>query len=322
MDDACSRLPDEVTDDPAQMSLAVVKQLPVLAWRMADGRVRVSGMSAENQWSRPVVAPVAAEEGDFKLLTINDRSVLWVAAALPTSRPTTQSSLGGTGVGGAGEVLIGNDLSEESRWRCRATLPADVGSQTLVAAFGNLRWIGYAGDQQIEQDYSLDAFPQSFPAAPKLSVVPSPKPPVIPLTPWIGGDAVLVAVAAIAAARQRQLVVLEGLDGAAAKKIEKPQLAPLGVRFVAGLVDLAPILAVIAIVHPANTSTMLASVDKNSLQSLSEFATLAYLLHTLVAEVICGQSIGKMVFGLKVMGSDGNPLRSVGGGVAESAEGF
>ena len=301
-------IPDGVGDDPAQIALTVVNGLPVLAWRIADGRVGVSEMSAENQWSRPVVAPGAAEEGDFKLLTINDRGVLWLASALPTSRPTTQNSSGGTGVGGtsvggAGEVLIGDDFVRRIALGMPTKVPANIGSQTLVAAFGNLRWIGYAGDQQIEQDYSLDAFPQSFPAA-KLSVVPSPKPPVIPLTPWIGGDAVVLLLAALAAVRQRNLPTPE-LGGN--RRDAKPHLAPMGMRFVAGLVDLAPILAVVAILHPANAGNPLASIDEKSLSSLAQLSVATYVLHTLVSELICGQSIGKMVFGLRVMGSDGNP---------------
>jgi uncharacterized RDD family membrane protein YckC len=297
-------IPDGVSDDPAQMALTVANGLPVLAWRRADGRLCVSEMSAENVWSRPVVAPVLAGEGDFKLLTINDRSVLWVAPALPTSRPTTQNSSDGTGVGGTGEVLIGNDFVRNIALAMPGKLSADVGSQTLVAAFGNLRWIGYAGDQQIEQDYSLDRFPQSFPAAPKLSVVPSPKPPVIPLTPWIGGDAVLLLLAVLAAARQRNLPTPEP---AGDRRDAKPGIAPMGMRFVAGLVDLAPILAVVAILHPANAANPLANIDEQSLTVLAELSVATYVLHTLVAELICGQSIGKMVFGLRVMGSDGNP---------------
>jgi uncharacterized RDD family membrane protein YckC len=297
-------IPDGVSDDPAQMALTAVNGLPVLAWRRADGRLCVSEMSAENVWSRPVVAPVPAGESDFKLLTINDRSVLWVAPALPTSRPTTQNSSDGTGVGGAGEVLIGNDFVRNIALAMPGKLSADVGSQTLVAAFGNLRWIGYAGDQQIEQDYSLDQFPQSFPAAAKPSVVPSPKPPVIPLTPWIGGDAVLLLLAVLAAARQRNLPTSEpGGD----QRDAKPGIAPMGMRFVAGLVDLAPILAVVAILHPANAANPLANIDEQSLTVLAELSVATYVLHTLVAELICGQSIGKMVFGLRVMGSDGNP---------------
>ncbi len=298
-------IPDGVSDDPGQMALTVVNGLPVLAWRRGDGRLCVSEMSGENQWSRPVVAPGLAGEGDFKLLTINDRSVLWVAPALPTSRPTTQSS-SGADVGGAGEVLIGNDFVRRIGLPMPGKLSVDIGSQTLVAAFGNLRWIGYAGDQQIEQDYSLDAFPQSFPAA-KLSVVPSPKPPVIPLTPWIGGDAVLLLLAVLAAVRQQNLPAPEpGAD----QRDGKPGLAPMGMRFVAGLVDLAPILAVVAILHPANAANPLANIDPQSLSVLAELSVATYVLHTLLAELICGQSIGKMVFGLRVMGSDGNPPKA------------
>jgi uncharacterized RDD family membrane protein YckC len=299
-------IPDGVSDDPAQMALTVVNGLPVLAWRRGDGRLCVSEMSAENQWSRPVVAPGAVGEGDFKLLTINDRSVLWVAPALPTSRPTTQSSSGAADVGGAGEVLIGNDFVRRIALAMPGKLSTDIGSQTLVAAFGNLRWIGYAGEQQIEQDYSLDAFPQSFPAA-KLSVVPSPKAPVIPLTPWIGGDAVLLLLAVLAAVRQQNLPAAES---SGEQRDAKPGLAPMGMRFVAGLVDLAPILAVVAILHPANAANPLANIDPQSLSVLAELSVATYVMHTLLAELICGQSIGKMVFGLRVMGSDGNPPKA------------
>jgi uncharacterized RDD family membrane protein YckC len=40
---------------------------------------------------------------------------------------------------------------------------------------------------------------------------------------------------------------------------------------------------------------------------------LTYLLHTTVAEAICGQSIGKMFFGIRVVGPEGEPpsLRSI-----------
>ncbi len=297
-------LPDDVTDDPAQMSLAVVKEQPMLAWRASDGRISVSTLNGKNEWTRPAVVNGPAELDNFKLLTINDRPVLWLAGGLATSRPTTREASGAAAVSGAGEVFIGDDFVRGLPLQAPTTLPSNIGSQTLVQAFGNLRWIAYAGDQQIEQDFSLQAFPESFPPATKMSIVANPKPPVIGLTPWILGDAVLVVLAALAAFRQRQLSGL--IAPAAGKEREtKPQLAPLGVRFVAGLVDLAPILAVVAIVHPANPSNPLASVDPKSLQYLTELAVLAYLLHTTLSEVICGQSLGKMAFGLRVVGPDG-----------------
>jgi uncharacterized RDD family membrane protein YckC len=296
-------LPEDVGDDPAQMSLAVVKQMPMLAWRASDGRLSVSTLTSHNEWTRPAIVNGPRELDNFKLLTINDRAVLWLAGEAPTSRPTTRAAEEGAG-SGAGEVLIGDDFVRRLPLQIPTTLPSDVGSQTLVQAFGNLRWIAYAGDQQIEQDFSLQAFPDSFPPATKMSIVANPKAPVIPLMPWVLGDAVLVAAAALVAVRQKQLSALV-VPAEGEKRETKPRLAPLGVRFVAGLVDLAPILAVAAIIHPANAANPLASVDKNSFESLSTLATFAYILHTTVAELICGQSLGKMAFGLRVVGPDG-----------------
>jgi uncharacterized RDD family membrane protein YckC len=183
-----------------------------------------------------------------------------------------------------------------------ATLPSNLGPQTLVSAFGNLRWIAYASDQQIEQDFSLDDFPKSFPPTGKMSPVPSLKPPVIPMMPWIAGDGIMVLLAALAAVRQRKLAESEP---AVKRDDAKPRLAPLGVRFVAGLVDLAPILAVVALVQPANGANPLLGMGK-SLGELLWLSLAAYVLHTLAAELICGQSIGKMVFGLRVVDLKGN----------------
>jgi uncharacterized RDD family membrane protein YckC len=285
-------LPAGVSDDPAQMALGVVEEMPVLAWRTAPARLCVSQLTAQYEWTRPVLVNVPADQFDFKLLAIHGRGVLWVAASPPTTRPTTQPW-----AAGAGEVLIGNDFSRRIALKMPATLPSNLGPQTLVSAFGNLRWIAYAGDQQIEQDFSLDDFPKSFPPAAKMSAVPSAKPPVIPLMPWIGGDAIMVLLAALAAVRQRKLSESET---PAERGDAKPRLAPLGVRFVAGLVDLAPILAVVALVQPANVPNPLLAMGK-SLGELLWLSLAAYVLHTLVAELICGQSIGKMVFALRVV---------------------
>ncbi len=298
-------LPDDVSDDPAQMSLAVVNQLPMLAWLSSDGRLLVSGLTSRNHWTGPVTVNAPVELADFKLLTIHDRMVLWLAdgprwAEAPTSRPATRPQ-----AAEAGEVLIGDDFTRRLPLQMPTALRSKVSSQTLVVAFGNLRWIAYTDDKQIEQDYGLEDFPASFPPA-KMSVAGSPAPPEIPVLPWIGGDAVLVAAAAAVAFRQRQLsgsAAPPAGDGGDAKL----HLAPLGVRFVAGLVDLAPILAVTAIVHPANSTNPLSGLDTKSLQILFGLAALAYELHTLAAELICGQSLGKMAFGLRVVDPEGKP---------------
>ena len=301
----CVALPESVGDDPAQMALTVVDGLPVLAWRTADGRLSVSALSTDDRWSRPIVVSSSAQEMDFKLLTISSRAVLWISAPQPTTRPATQASganISAAGPDSAGQILIGPDFVRRISLALPTSAAAGAGAQTLVAAFGNLRWVAYAGDRQVEQDYSLDQFPKSFPPA-KMSVVQSPQPPVIPLTPWIVGDVGIVALAVAAGVRQRN-----------APKIPeqpeiKPRLAPMSVRFVAGLVDLAPILAVIAILHPTSNTNPLANIDYRSFSQLAQLSVTTYVLHTLIAEVICGQSIGKMVFGLRVMAIDGKPPR-------------
>jgi uncharacterized RDD family membrane protein YckC len=254
-----------------------------------------------------------------------------VAAAPAATRSSTQASMsassgagtvGGGSVSGAGEVMIGDDYSDRIKLEMQDKLPTNISAQTLVAAFGNLRWIAYAGDQQIEQDYSLDKFPKSFPPA-KMSMVPSPRPAVILLTPWIGGDAILILLAGLLAMRQRHQpgdqrvnsrVNSFGDDAAGeasgelkrGRRDAKPALAPMGVRFVAGMVDLAPILGVIAILHPANSVNPLASIDGRSLSELLWLSLATYVLHTLLAEMICGQTIGKMIFGLRVVSADGS----------------
>jgi uncharacterized RDD family membrane protein YckC len=307
-------LPEGVSDDPSEMSLAVVNELPVLAWRRGDGRLAISELSAAHGWNKPVLVAAPAGPIDFKLLTVNenDRAVLWMASAPPTTQATTQAS-----VRTAGTVLIGNDFTRRIALTMPKPVAGGINSQTLVAAFGNLRWIAYSGDQQIEQDYSLDAFPKSFSPV-KMSMTAGPTPMVIQLAPWLGGDAVLVLLAGLAGVRQRNMTAQEVVSGEAAgasggeasgKPDAKPRLAPLGVRFVAGLVDLAPILAVFVILRPASSPNLLASIDRESLKQLLWISVAAYVLHTLAAEMICGQSIGKIVFNLRVMGADGKPAK-------------
>jgi uncharacterized RDD family membrane protein YckC len=113
----------------------------------------------------------------------------------------------------------------------------------------------------------------------------------------MAGDALLIVLAAIAAVRQRTSSPFAPIDEAEVRR----RLAPLSPRFIAGMVDLAPIVAVVAMIHPASTTNALGNVDPASLESLFELALATYLLHTLAAELICGQSIGKIIFGLRVV---------------------
>jgi uncharacterized RDD family membrane protein YckC len=297
-------LPQAVPAVPSQLSLLVVNQLPMLAWRSAADSISVIEWLPAGNWSQPLVVPIAADCGDFELLAIHEHPVLWVSAAQPASTRISNPSVGR----GAGEMIVVGDFSRKLPLRIPASLASVAGPQTVLSAFGNLRWVVAAGDNQIEQDYSLSDFPESLPPTTRPSVVSSAEPAPIPLLPWAAGGAVWIALAAMAALRQRNILAVEP---PAARRGAKLRLASLGVRFVAGLVDLGPLLIVVAIVHPQAVENPLANAEMRSLQGLTEIATLVYVLHTLVAELICGQSIGKMIFGLRVVGPEGNPPRPV-----------
>jgi uncharacterized RDD family membrane protein YckC len=293
-------LPDGVFDEPADLSLEIIDGAPVLAWRIADGSLCVSKLTADHGWTPPEKIATPPGPYDFKLLRINLKGALWIAPAVsPTTRPTTQPT--------AGDVLAGDDFSHRIPLRLAATQPSNVDQQTLVSAFGNLRWITYSGDHQVEQDYSEDTYPVGLEPAPKMFVAPVAKPAVIALQPWIAGYTALVLLAGLIALRQRTMAEPDNAGDARAVRggeESKPSLAPLGLRFVAGIVDLAPIIAVFALLHPTNATNPLAGFDKESLADLSWLAVVAYVLHTMIAELICGQSIGKMVFGLRVVNGE------------------
>jgi uncharacterized RDD family membrane protein YckC len=295
-------VPAGLDDDPSRLSLEVVDGLPVLAWETAAGKLLVSRLTAEHGWTSPLAVNVTGRLVDFKLLTIRGKWGLWInQSATPTTQPATSPSTRESSEP-AGEVLVGDDLSKRIPLKVATSLPANIGLPTLVSAFGNLRWIAYAGDQMFEQDFSEDLFPESLPTA-RMSVAPIARPMTIQLEPWIGGYAVLVVLAGLAGMRQKSLATAEGLQ--IQDPDEKLRLAPLGARFVAGLVDLSPILAVIAIARPVNAANPIPNIDTKSLEQLAFLAQATYVLHTLLAELICGQTIGKMIFGLRVVNTDG-----------------
>jgi uncharacterized RDD family membrane protein YckC len=313
-------LPPGVADDASQLSLEVVDGLPVLAWETADGKLLVSRLTAEHGWTAPIFINVTGKLVDFKLLTIKGsltkgKSVLWlneaeaaVPAPRPSNSPATHESSELASPTSLGEVLVGDDFSKRIPLKTVTTLPSNLGPPTLVSAFGNLRWIAYAGDSMFEQPFSEDLFPESLPAA-RANSTPVAKPMTIQLEPWIGGYAMLVVLAGLAGMRQKSLVAAQGLQ------IQDPdaklRLAPLGARFIAGLVDLSPILAVIAIVRPANAANPIPNIDKQSLEQLAILAQITYVMHTLIAELICGQSLGKMIFGLRVVNTDGESPKAL-----------
>src|SRR4051794_97666 len=81
-----------------------------------------------------------------------------------------------------------------------------------------------------------------------------------------------------------------------------PQLAPLGLRLLAGIIDALPLVALA--VYEAMTG--FADQSGWSDSTLSWIALGVYVVHTTVAEWLTGRSLGKMACGLKVVSLDGS----------------
>ena len=104
----------------------------------------------------------------------------------------------------------------------------------------------------------------------------------------------LLVVAVVAVLRQRPLPPTDRLRSVA------QQLAPLHIRFVAGCIDCLPLVVAVAAWWLAGDR--LGSAGQ---WMLSIGALLVYFGHVAAAEAATGRTLGKMIFGLQVVRSDG-----------------
>ncbi len=89
---------------------------------------------------------------------------------------------------------------------------------------------------------------------------------------------------------------------------QRLELAPHGRRLVAGLIDLSPILAVVAWGVASGVSSLEVLTGRSEETTTAmQIATMAYLGLTLSLELYGGRSLGKRATGLRVVGLDGQP---------------
>ena len=105
-----------------------------------------------------------------------------------------------------------------------------------------------------------------------------------------------------------------------ALKLDEITLAPLGRRFVAGLIDAAPmILATIAAMVRFHVGPLRSDPNQRLLfMIIYYYAGIFYILYTTVIESLAGRSLGKVVMGLRVIGLDGLPAKPSAVGLAIS----
>lgn len=111
----------------------------------------------------------------------------------------------------------------------------------------------------------------------------------------------LMTIAMVLTLRSSPPVPLEVLEQSGV------HLAPLSRRLWAGLVDALPLLAAMLYVYRSLGVEAEPFVVSASL--LPEILGLSvYLMHVTIAEMLWGRTIGKMIFGLRVVMNDGTPL--------------
>ena len=279
------KLPDIGASELQSLSLAVVNQLPMIAWRQDNGAIQISGLTAAGKWSDPVTLRPPPGSADFKLLSAQGNAVLWTSS--PPGSP--DESFGG-------ELHEGDDFSKTVALALPGSAPPAGGTQTLAFFKERWRWLSVTGMDFYERDFEQDGRP-----APMEMPGEAPSEPIVPLDPYLGGAGLVVVIAAAAAIAQRR--GQKALPTISASEV-MDRIAPLGVRSAAAMVDLVPALATLGAI-PRSAIPPSTAADATTIAAILLIGLATYILHPLVAELICGQSVGKMMFGLRVVGSFG-----------------
>ena len=281
-------LPSQMIGFPQQISLAVVERWPVVAWEEDDGRILISQLGADQKWSDPIALAVGPVE-NFKLLDIQNHPALWVASG---SNADTQPGQ----LADCGRIFSGDNFSKSVVLKLSGQAPPDSTPQTVAVAFEKLRWLAVnPNGEPLEEPFDMETFQPTETVQPVANIGPEE----VPLVPALLSAVLVMMVATFAGTSFRRGRPTEELPVAQPVKL---RLAPLGVRMAAGLIDLLPLLATIGLLpKPSNDP----AADNRTAMILFGIGILTYVGHTLIAELLCGQSIGKMMLGLRVVGTEG-----------------
>jgi uncharacterized RDD family membrane protein YckC len=231
----------------------------------------------------PVDKPLKVAPGrPFKLLTNAPVPMLWV----------------GGGADGLADTLF--RFTRDKGFvpqSLDATKDAEAAFRAAAYANGTVRVIGYRNGQYTEHSFDQATGALSASMAVTFKSVDG--------TP--GLDSVLVAIITAAMvfsifASMRQWSKMRDVTPERLAEAGV-QLAPLGRRVLAGLIDAVPVLGSVA-VYLLRMGPNVTTTDSLS-EAIRWGGLLVYIGHTLAAELLTGRSLGKTLFGLKVVALDG-----------------
>lgn len=267
----------------APLAMTVTSDRPLIAARMADGAIRTVQLADGNAWlDRGTLRP-PFDARQVELLRYRGRATLWAA--------------GETGGGVVYEL-------ESGAWNGPIELkthePLEPGTdRTLAAAFGRLRLLYAGGDQKLnEQAFNDDGSAEGPPTQGQIEAAP-PDPRI---TQFVQLSVMVLLMFVMLSTLRRRGSIQEAM-----RKADKLALAPLLPRFLAGMIDALPLLAVPAFVAFTSPTTGDAELRMNDpiIQAWWGGAALVYLTYTAVAEMLFARTLGKWLFGLRVANLDG-----------------
>jgi len=278
--DAISELPGQLPE-VSHLSLVLADDTPYLADLDRNGALQVRYLE-NNRWVTDLHLEDAEPVTTFALLNDQPPVRLWV------DRPTGDDQV----------FTIGSKAKPIGITSISGSAP---GGRTMVMFAGKLRMFARAQEKLVEQDYAVET------GKIELQEQPVPLPGPSPLLDLQSFQAIVVIASFVAIVfgwYRRQMEY-----GEAMPQPELSTLAPLGRRFLAGLIDASPVVltVIFTAVRDANTSGMPAQQQELVLWLAYWAAGLFYILYTTLVESLAGRSLGKILLGLRVVGLDGKP---------------
>lgn len=279
---ADAELPDANDGSPADVSLAIVDDVPYLA-EVVPGGARVRHLDGgrwrvDGTWTG--LPPLAG----IKLMSDSSVPMLWVE---PLSGEDTLYSLNKSGPVVSHLAPIPDST------------PAD---RTAVIATGKLRSLGIVKGNVAEQDYSLPPHLKPDGARFNLGLPQTSALNMLERVQWFVVTVALVA-AFMGSLRQRPMM-REG-----AQRLAGLALAPLGKRFAAGAID--SVLALLAFAygyfHFASDPHLSEANRPVVILAVYWASGIFYIVYLTFIETLAGRSLGKILLGLRVVGLDGAP---------------
>jgi uncharacterized RDD family membrane protein YckC len=276
-------LPSRLIPEAGPIAMAVIDGKPLIAAFVPDGSLRTVQLADGNAWLDRGTIRAPFKLHRFELLPFRGRATLWTA--------------GETGAGVVYELT--NAWKGPVELRTKAPFGPEV-ERALAVAFGRLRLLYAGGDRTLyEQTFNADGVPDSEPTQGQVQALP-PDPRIAQLVQL--GVMVLLMFVMLSTLRRR------GSLQEAMRKADKLPLAPLVPRFLAGMIDALPLIAVPAFIVFTSASLDDAKLRMNDtvIQAWEGGAAIVYIAYTAAAEMLFARTLGKWLLRMRVANLDGS----------------